>query len=148
MSENSGTHINPLDLTENPDSDDREYDPVKAKLDFMLSFFSAIMGDCEITPIQKTIIDSVMHTAYRNYAKPTLREYYAELQAYEQNADEETRAAAAFLRQTLYLQSEEQNRKAGTWILVNIIIGLVGECGYIIMVAAGVFTGLAGISFI
>jgi type IV secretory pathway VirB4 component len=103
MSENSGTHINPLDLTENPDSDDREYDPVKAKLDFMLSFFSAIMGDCEITPIQKTIIDSVMHTAYRNYAKPTLREYYAELQAYEQNADEETRAAAAFLRQTLYL---------------------------------------------
>ena len=52
------------------------------------------------------------------------------------------------LRQTLYLQSEEQNRKAGTWILVNIIIGLVGECGYIIMVAAGIFTGLAGISFI
>ena len=103
MSENSGTHINPLDLTENPDSDDKEYNPVKAKLDFLLSFFSAIMGDAEITPIQKTIIDSVMHSAYKNYPKPTLKEYYEELQKYEQEASEETRPAAAYLRQTLHL---------------------------------------------
>ena len=103
MSENSGTHINPLDLTENPDSNDKEYNPVKAKLDFLLSFFSAIMGDAEITPIQKTIIDSVMHSAYDHHKKPTLREYYDELQKYEQNAIEEMRSAAAFLRQTLHL---------------------------------------------
>ena len=103
MSENSGTHINPLDLTENPDTDDKEYNPVKAKLDFLLSFFSAIMGDCEITPIQKTIIDSVMHSAYEHHKEPTLREYYDELQKYEQNATEETRSAAAYLRQTLHL---------------------------------------------
>ena len=103
MSENSGTHINPLDLTENPDTDDKEYNPVKAKLDFLLSFFSAIMGDAEITPIQKTIIDSVMHSAYRNYPKPTLKEYYDELLKYEQEASEETRPAAAYLRQTLHL---------------------------------------------
>lgn len=103
MSENSGTHINPLDLTENPDSDDKEYNPVKAKLDFLLSFFSAIMGDAEITPIQKTIIDSVMHSAYRNYLKPTLKEYYDELLKYEQEASEETRPSAAYLRQTLHL---------------------------------------------
>ena len=103
MSENSGTHINPLDLTENPDTDDKEYNPVKAKLDFLLSFFSAIMGDAEITPIQKTIIDSVMHSAYKNYPKPTLREYYEELQKYEKEASDETRPAAAYLRQTLHL---------------------------------------------
>ena len=103
LSENSGTHINPLDLTENPDSDDKEYNPVKAKLDFLLSFFSAIMGDAEITPIQKTIIDSVMHSAYRNYPKPTLKEYYDELLKYEQEASEETRPSAAYLRQTLHL---------------------------------------------
>ncbi len=103
MSENSGTHINPLDLTENPDANDKEYNPVKAKLDFLLSFFSAIMGDAEITPIQKTIIDSVMHSAYRNYPKPTLKEYYDELLKYEQEATEETRPAAAYLRQTLHL---------------------------------------------
>lgn len=103
MSENSGTHINPLDLTENPDTDDKEYNPVKAKLDFLLSFFSAIMGDAEITPIQKTIIDSVMHSAYKNYPKPTLREYYEELQKYEQEASDETRPAATYLRQTLHL---------------------------------------------
>ncbi len=103
MSENSGTHINPLDLTENPDSNDKEYNPVKAKLDFLLSFFSAIMGDAEITPIQKTIIDSVMHKTYEHHKKPTLREYYDELQKYEQNATEEMRSAAAFLRQTLHL---------------------------------------------
>ena len=83
ISENSKTHINPLDLTENPDKDDKEYDPIKAKLDFMLSFFSAILGNQEITPIQKTIIDNVMHSTYKKYEKPTLREYYSELEEYE-----------------------------------------------------------------
>ena len=38
ISENSHTHINPLDLTENPDKTDKEYDPIKAKLDFLLYF--------------------------------------------------------------------------------------------------------------
>ena len=103
MSENSDTFINPLDLTDSPDKDDREYDPVKAKLDFLLSFFSAVLGDQEITPIQKTVIDTVMHTVYAKHKKPTLREYYEELQQFELTAQEETRAAAAYLRQALYL---------------------------------------------
>ena len=103
ISENSGTHINPMDLTENPDKDDKEYDPIKAKLDFMLSFFSCILGDQEISPIQKTIIDNVMHETYRKYEKPTLKEYYAMLEEYEQQAADETRAAVAYLRQTLHL---------------------------------------------
>lgn len=103
ISENSGTHINPMDLTENPDKDDKEYDPIKAKLDFMLSFFSCILGDQEITPIQKTIIDNVMHETYRKYEKPTLKEYYAVLEEYEQQAADETKAAVAYLRQTLHL---------------------------------------------
>ncbi len=103
ISENSTTHINPLDLTENPDKDDKEYDPIKAKLDFMLSFFSSILGNQEITPIQKTIIDNVMHSTYKKYEKPTLKEYYSELEEYENVAADETKAEVVYLRQTLHL---------------------------------------------
>ena len=103
ISENSPTHINPMDLTENPDKDDKEYDPVKAKLDFMLSFFSCILGNQEITPIQKTIIDNVMHETYKKYHKPTLKEYYAELESYERIAADETRSEVVYLRQSLQL---------------------------------------------
>ncbi len=103
ISENSPTHINPMDLTENPDANDPDYDPIKAKLDFMLSFFSCILGNQEITPIQKTIIDNVMHETYRKHEKPTLKEYYAELEEYEKTAADETKSAVAYLRQTLHL---------------------------------------------
>ncbi len=103
ISENSATHINPLDLTENPDKDDKEYNPIKAKLDFLLSFFSSILGNVEITPIQKTIIDNVMHIVYKKHKAPTLKEYYAELEEYEQTAADETKSAVAYLRQTLHL---------------------------------------------
>lgn len=103
ISENSQTHINPMDLTENPDQDDKEYDPIKAKLDFLLSFFSCILGNQEITPIQKTIIDNVMHNTYKSYKKPTLKEYYAELEKYESTAADETKSEVVYLRQTLQL---------------------------------------------
>ena len=103
ISENSQTHINPLDLTENPDSDDHEYDPIKAKLDFLLSFFACILGNQELSPIQKTIIDNVMHETYKRYKKPTLKEYYAVMEEYEQQASDETKSAVTYLRQTLHL---------------------------------------------
>lgn len=103
ISENSKTHINPLDLTENPDKDDTEYDPIKAKLDFMLSFFSSILGNQEISPIQKTIIDNVMHSIYKKYEKPTLKEYYDELEEYEKVVADETKSEVVYLRQTLHL---------------------------------------------
>ncbi len=105
ISESSDTHINPLDLTENPDAADKEYDPIKAKLDFLLSFFSAIMGNEDITPIQKTIIDSVMKETYSKYAgtTPTLKEYYNVLEEYEKKATDDIKSAAQYLRQTLHL---------------------------------------------
>lgn len=103
ISENSATHINPLDLTENPDKDDKEYNPIKAKLDFLLSFFSCILGNQEITAIQKTIIDNVMVQTYQQYTKPTLKEYYAVLEKYEADAADETKSAVTYLRQTLHL---------------------------------------------
>lgn len=105
ISENSQTHINPLDLTENPDPRDKEYDPIKAKLDFLLSFFSTILGNEEISPIQKTIIDNAMHETYKRYSTttPTLKEYYTVLEEYENNATDEMKAPTAFLRQALHL---------------------------------------------
>lgn len=103
ISENSTSHINPLDLTENPDVDDREYSAVKAKLDFLLSFFSTIMGNQEITPLQKTVIDSVMTVTYKNHTEPTLKEFYAELEKYESTATDEEKSSVAYLRQALHL---------------------------------------------
>lgn len=103
ISENSKTHINPLDLTENPNLEDNEYDPIIAKLDFLLSFFSTILGNQELSPIQKTIIDDVMRITYKKYSKPTLKEYYTELENYENEVPDETRAAVTYLRQTLHL---------------------------------------------
>lgn len=103
ISENSQTHINPLDITENPDKEDKEYDPIKAKLDFLLSFFSCILGNQELNPIQKTIIDNVMHITYKKYDKPTLKEYFSELESYENEAADEAKAAVTYLRQTLQL---------------------------------------------
>lgn len=103
ISENAATHINPLDLTANPDTEDKEYNPIKAKLDFLLSFFSSILGNQAIAPIQKTIIDNVMHAVYQKYEVPTLKEYYTELVDYEAQATGEIQSAAAYLRQTLHL---------------------------------------------
>ncbi|MBO4427383.1 MAG: CD225/dispanin family protein [Bacteroidales bacterium] len=47
------------------------------------------------------------------------------------------------LRNSLLLQSEEYNKKAGNWILVNIIFGFIAEGGYVILIWAGVVSGLA-----
>ena len=87
ISENSQTHINPLDLTENPDPNDIKYDAVKEKLDFMLSFFAAILNVDEILPMQRTIIDTVMCEVYKNHKKPTLVEYYDELEKFEKECE-------------------------------------------------------------
>ncbi len=104
ISQHSNTYINPLDLIENPDKKDKKYDPIKAKLDLLLSIFSAILGDTEITPIQRTTIDEVMLITYKNHKNPTLKEYYAELVKYEENAStEEIKADTAYLRQALHL---------------------------------------------
>lgn len=103
ISANSKTYINPLDLTENPNPEDKEYDPIKSKYDFLLSFFSAILGNVELSPIHKTIIDSVMNNTYKNCSKPTLKEYYNELEEYEKQAEDEIKKEAMFLRQTLHL---------------------------------------------
>ncbi|HPY84616.1 MAG TPA: ATP-binding protein [Ruminococcus flavefaciens] len=105
ISANSATHINPLDLTENPDKDDKEYDPIKAKYDFMLSFFSAILGNSDINPVQKTIIDTVMHKMYDKYKgkNPTLKEYYEILEQYENEVEDEIKSETSYLRQTLHL---------------------------------------------
>ncbi len=103
ISANSDTYINPLDLTENPDQDDKEYDPIKAKYDFLLSFFSAILGNMELSPVQKTIIDSVMRSTYEKCKNPTLKEYYESLEEYETNAEDEIKSEASYLKQTLHL---------------------------------------------
>jgi type IV secretory pathway VirB4 component len=105
ISETSATHINPLDLTENPDPADTSYDPITAKLEFLLSFFAAILGVNEIDPLQKNIIDIVMRETYTNNPgeTPTLKEYYTELEKYEKENIGDAAKKAAYLRQALHL---------------------------------------------
>ncbi len=105
ISESSNTHINPLDLIENPDKEnDQKYDPVSAKLDFLLSFFSAVLGDVPITAEQKSIIDECMRNTYQKYNSPTFKEFYVELESLEEiNSDEEMKKVISKLKNALKL---------------------------------------------
>ena len=100
---NSQTHINLLDLTPNPDPLDTSYDPITAKFEFLLSFFSAILAVDTVEPIQKSIIDTVMRNTYDNYEEPTLVEYYIELEKFEKENTGDNARKAAYLRQALNL---------------------------------------------
>lgn len=101
ISQSSATHINPLDLVENPDPADTEYDPIAAKLDLLLSFFSAILGDKEITPLQRTIIDEVMRKTYNDYTEPTLKEFFAVIEEYGKTCVEAEATDVGLLKQAL-----------------------------------------------
>lgn len=103
ISQSSATHINPLDLVENPDPKDTEYDPITAKLDLLLSFFSAIMGDKEITPLQRTVIDEVMREMYEQYDEPTLKEFYVVLEEYETKCTDAEKQEIGILKPALKL---------------------------------------------
>lgn len=105
ISPTSSTHINPMDLVPNPDESDKEYNPITAKLDLLLSFFSTLLGDKEVSPIQKSIIDDCMRKVYNKYDEPTLVELYDELDKYEKEQNNEVGAEASYLKNALQLYS-------------------------------------------
>lgn len=80
ISENSQSHLNPLEISL------AEYeageDVISGKYNFFLSFFETIMGSAGISPEQKTIIDNCLHEVYREFLlgntkeMPTLTDYY------------------------------------------------------------------------
>lgn len=80
ISENSPSHLNPLEISL------AEYeageDVISGKYNFFLSFFETIMGSSGISPEQKTIIDNCLHEVYREFLfgntkeMPTLTDYY------------------------------------------------------------------------
>ncbi len=80
ISENSESHLNPLEISHEEYS--RGEDVVSSKYDFFLSFFETIMGKAGISPEQKTIIDNCLHEVYREFLlghtneMPTLKDYY------------------------------------------------------------------------
>lgn len=79
ISENSKSHLNPLEIVLTDDSDD---DPVAGKYNFFLSFFETIMGTAGIAPEQKTVIDNCLHQIYnpilagQTDVMPTLTDYF------------------------------------------------------------------------
>jgi len=91
ISENSKSHLNPLELVLTDESDD---DPVASKYNFFLSFFETIMGKTGITPEQKTAIDNCLHRVYnpllsgKSYVMPTLSDYFKTLGEYAKEKPE------------------------------------------------------------
>jgi type IV secretory pathway VirB4 component len=61
------------------------------------------MGNTEIQPTQKTIIDTVMREVYKEYKAPTLKEYYTELEKLEKSSEGENKRTAAYLKHALHL---------------------------------------------
>lgn len=72
----STSHINVLDLPDDSLLYDDD-DSVGLKSSFLVSLFSSLFSS--LTEIQESIIDEVTITTYQNYEKPTLNEWYEEL---------------------------------------------------------------------
>lgn len=66
----SSTHINILDLP----TDKIDEDPIKVKSEFLLTWFSKLLGR-RIEGREKSIIDRVTRLTYRDHAKPSLKEW-------------------------------------------------------------------------
>lgn len=80
ISENSESHLNPLEIS--LEEYNKGEDVISGKFNFFLSFFETIMGKSGISPEQKTIIDNCLHEVYREFLlgntkeMPTLKDYY------------------------------------------------------------------------
>lgn len=80
LSATSPNHINAMDF--NRDYGDSQ-NPLVLKMDFLLTLFERIMGNRELGPKEKSIIDRSASILYEDYMKtyqgqpPTLRDYHA-----------------------------------------------------------------------
>lgn len=81
----SETHINPMDMTANYSDDES---PLKMKADFMLSFFSCLVGKEGLSSKEQGLIDRCLTITYGNYLNtfdekdlPTLNEFYEVLKS-------------------------------------------------------------------
>lgn len=68
ISANSKTYINPFDLDMNYSLSEDESDPVKEKIEYILSFVESLM-DTPLTGIDKTLIDRCCKILYGPYVK-------------------------------------------------------------------------------
>ena len=98
VSATSETHINPMDMTANYSDDES---PLKMKADFMLSFFSYLVGKEGLSAKEQGIIDRCLTITYANYLNtfkeedlPTLNEFYEVLKS--QPEIEATKLALSF----------------------------------------------------
>ena len=80
VSAGSDTHINPMDMSADYSDGDS---PLRMKTDFMLSFFSSLMGREELSSKDKGIIDRTLTMTYADYLNtfdekdlPTLTDFY------------------------------------------------------------------------
>ncbi len=76
LAPDSRHYINPLDINLNVrNEEDRDYDPIRGKSDFMLSFCEQILGGkAGLQPIDKTIIDRCIQRIYIKYIENQIPE--------------------------------------------------------------------------
>ena len=94
----SNTHINPMDMSADYSDDEA---PINMKSDFILSFFSCLVGREGISPESKGLIDRCLTMSYAKYLQdfdeaylPTLVDFYNILK--EQPEEEAKRLALSF----------------------------------------------------
>lgn len=103
ISENSKSHLNPLEIVLTEENDDN---PIAAKYNFFLSFFETVMGKVGISPEQKTAIDKCLHIMYnpllsrQTKIMPTLADFFEILGEY---AEENPEAKSLYSSLELYV---------------------------------------------
>lgn len=122
ISANSSTHINPFDLDMHyslSDTDDSiETDPVKEKIDYILSFIESILEE-PLNSTDKTLIDRCCTIIYKPYVKsgfqnesliPNLKHFYEKMkQQPEPEAEKIALALERYVHGSITMFSQETN---------------------------------------
>lgn len=75
ISNDSATHINPMDINDNYGGEDE--DPIKAKADYLLTLFEMLIGGKNgLTDREVSVLDRTITLTYGKYKEPTLIDYW------------------------------------------------------------------------
>ena len=110
----SDTHINPMDMSANYSDDES---PLKMKVDFMLSFFSCLVGKEGLSSTDQGIIDRCLTLTYGKYLQtfdeedlPTLNEFYDVLRSQpESEAEKLALSFEVYIKGNLNVFSHKTN---------------------------------------
>lgn len=138
ISMNSLNYINPMeiDLTLENNEEDKEYDPVADKSDFVLSLCELILGGKRgLEPLEVSIIDRCTRAVYEKFLadpvednQPTLTDLYNELRKYPHElAQEMSMSLEMYVTGSYRLFNHQSNVNLGSRFIVYDIKNLKGK---------------------